>query len=278
MKYIFLVIFNLISFNYAFSQDKIEDFLLWDHRQTKVLLLGTFHFENPNLDTHKNENSIDILNDLRQAQVLEIVDKINKFKPTIICLERTDNASLNEKYNAYIKSKYTLTANEVDQLGFRIAKINDLKKVFAVDATSYLRDNLKKDSVLSHIWDEEFYLDTDEASHWSEKYYNWYKYLDNKSLDLSLSEYLKIINQPKNLKYNLGEYLVDSKTSNHNGPDFIALDWYDRNLRIFNNILKTNPTSEDRILIIFGSGHIPILQHLFESSPQFEVVNILEYL
>lgn len=278
MKYFIFIILALIQTHFAFSQEKIESFLLKDTKQTKVMLLGTFHFENPNLDTYKSKKSINILDSLKQNQLLEIVHKISKFKPTIVCVETTNDSLLNQKYSAYIQSQYTLTTNEVEQLGFRIGKINNLKKIFAVDATSYLRDNLKKDPALSNIWNEEFYLDTAETNNWSQKYYNWYNYLETKSLNLSILEYLKVLNQPENLKYNLGQYLVENKTSNDNGPDFIALDWYDRNLRIYNNILKTNPKGEDRILVIFGSGHIAILQHLFESSPQFELIDILKYL
>ncbi len=37
--------------------------------------------------------------------------------------------------------------------------------------------------------------------------------------------------------------------------------WYNRNQRIFNNIRKTRPTAEDRIVVLFGNGHMPLLKH-----------------
>ncbi|SHE45694.1 DUF5694 domain-containing protein [Pedobacter caeni] len=278
MKYLLTGLFFLIQFSTAYSQQRIEDFLKNDGQVTKVMLLGTFHFDNPNLDTYKSKNKINILDSVRQRQVLETVNKISQFKPTLICLEQTTDSLLNDNYTRYIKSEYELNVSEAEQLGFRIAKANKLKKVFAIDAPSYFRENLKKVASLSNIWDEKFYLDTAEANNWSKKYHAWYSHLESRLQTTSIADYLKILNQPENLKYNLGQYLVENKTSNHNGPDFIALDWYDRNLRIFNNVLKANPGKEDRILVIFGSGHIPILQHLFESSPQFELVNVLDYL
>jgi hypothetical protein len=281
MKNKFILSLLLLFNQNIFCQVKnINDFLIKDRKQTEVLLLGVFHFEYYNADSHKTDsiNQIDILASARQKEILKIVNAISKFKPTIICLESSYDSLLNNKYSDYLSGKYTLSKDEIDQLGYRIAEKSGIKKVFGVDAKSWFRDNLKKDNTLEHFWDEQYYLDTLEMNHWSGKYTNWLKYLDSISTKLSLKEYLKLLNQPKVLDYTLGQYLVEMKTSNHNGPDFVTLDWYNRNLRIFNNILKTNPTETDRILVIFGSGHIPVLKHYFQSSPQFKVISINKYL
>ncbi|RYF85335.1 MAG: hypothetical protein EON98_06875 [Chitinophagaceae bacterium] len=72
-----------------------------------------------------------------------------------------------------------------------------------------------------------------------------------------------------------GHYLAGGfSTQSNDGPDRLAMWWYDRNLRIYNNILKTKPGSEDRIVVLFGNGHMPILKHCFQSSPEFEVVEL----
>jgi hypothetical protein len=281
MKNIFIILLIIFCNGAAFGQNlKIDDFLLKDRQQTRVLLLGVFHFEYYNADSHKTDsaNQVDILAPARQKDILNIVNAIIKFKPTIICLEGGNDSLLNLKYSNYLNGNYTLSKDETDQLGFRIAKKMGLNKVYAVDTKSWFRDNLKKDTTLEHVWDEQYYLDTIEHKHWSEKYANWYNYTDSISTKLSIKNYLKLLNQPKVLDYNLGQYLVEMKTSNHNGPDFVTLDWYNRNLRIFNNILKTNPAEADRILVIYGSGHIPLLKHYFESSPQFNVIPLNKYL
>jgi hypothetical protein len=282
MKNILTTFIILILGINAWSQKikTIDNFLLNDRKQTEVLLLGVFHFEYYNADSHKTDaaNKVDILAPARQKEILKIVDAIAKFKPTKICLESGNDNALNLQYSSFLKNNYELSKDEIDQLGFRIAKKSGLTKVYAVDTKSWFRDNLKKDATLEHVWDEQYYLDTVEHEHWSEKYANWYNYVDSISTKLSLMDYLKLLNQPKVLDYNLGQYLVEMKTSNNNGPDFVTLDWYNRNLRIFNNILKTNPTETDRILIIYGGGHIPVLKHYFESSPQFKVIPINKYL
>ena len=81
--------------------------------------------------------------------------------------------------------------------------------------------------------------------------------------------------EPKTLKRMHGNYLTTGfGTQGSNGPDMLAMWWYSRNLRIFNKILQTEPTAEDRIVVLFGNGHMPILKQCFESSPEFEVVEL----
>ena len=46
--------------------------------------------------------------------------------------------------------------------------------------------------------------------------------------------------------------------------------WYNRNLRIFRNIQQLANKGHQRILALFGAGHVQILNRLAESSPEFE--------
>ncbi|MBO9659457.1 MAG: hypothetical protein J7527_11590, partial [Chitinophagaceae bacterium] len=60
-----------------------------DRKPTEVLLLGTYHFAYPNLDVHKTDSSlqVDILSDKKQKEVKELVQVIERFKPTRIYIE-----------------------------------------------------------------------------------------------------------------------------------------------------------------------------------------------
>lgn len=162
-------------------------------------------------------------------------------------------------------------------MGFRVAKDRGLKKIYATDTHSWLRDEYKAFPILDKLWDEEFYLNTDVMGKWYTKYAAWYKYQEEIIAQYSVDECLKNYNNPDNMKRRTGHFLVELKTSNHNGPDTFALKWYDRNVRIFNNILKTNPTPEDRILVIYGINHIPLLEDLFDASPSVEIVRPYTY-
>src|SRR5579859_4326700 len=102
--------------------------------KSKALVLGTYHMENPGLDKF-NMKADDIATPKRQQEVEAFVNLLASFKPTKICLEHpyAKRQKLNEDYVAYLNGKYELKKNEVDQIGFRLAKKLGLKEVFAVD-------------------------------------------------------------------------------------------------------------------------------------------------
>jgi len=48
-------------------------------------------------------------------------------------------------------------------------------------------------------------------------------------------------------------------------------------MRIYRNIQKINAKATDRILAIFGAGHLNILKLLFESSPECNLVKTSQF-
>jgi hypothetical protein len=61
------------------------------------------------------------------------------------------------------------------------------------------------------------------------------------------------------------------------GADLLAA-WYERNIRIFANLHRLGLNPDDRVFLVFGAGHIPILRQLVEDSPYFCVEDPLRYL
>ena len=59
-------------------------------KKIKVLTLGSFHFDFPNLDVAKTDtdDQIDVLDSKYQKEIELIVDKLKKFEPTKIDIER----------------------------------------------------------------------------------------------------------------------------------------------------------------------------------------------
>jgi len=54
------------------------------------------------------------------------------------------------------------------------------------------------------------------------------------------------------------------------GADLVA-DWFRRNMRIYTNIVRLAESSGERILVIYGSGHLGWLQFAFASNPNFRL-------
>ena len=249
------------------------------YRPAKVLLLGTFHYAYPNRDDHKIDASkqIDIFSETRQREVKQIIDVIKSFNPTRIYVEEEEHHQgyLDSLYSSYKNGNYSLDRSEIYQLGFRAAKELGLPKVYAVDDENFAKDYYKDFPVIDSLWIDRNVVDTKHAESWKSFFDKMYHNADSLTLRNTLLETLLILNDKQSLKYSHGGYIVGGfNTPDDKGPDGLALQWYSRNLRIFNNILKTRPKSDDKLLIVYGSGHIPILQHLFESSPEFEVITL----
>ena len=60
------------------------------------------------------------------------------------------------------------------------------------------------------------------------------------------------------------------------GPD-LAADWYRRNMRIFGNVVRLVDSPNERVLLIYGSGHLGWLRHYFASDPNFVLRKLAEF-
>ena len=106
-------------------------------QEIEVMTLGTFHFAFPNQDIVKIDDNkqIDVLRSKYQNEIVEITNKIARFKPTIIAIEvnSSKQSQIDSIYNLYIDGKHELARSEHEQIGFRLAKQLQLKKVYCVD-------------------------------------------------------------------------------------------------------------------------------------------------
>jgi len=267
------------------NQFKADDILLKGERQpSKVLLLGTFHFGYPNLDGHKTDSAkyINVKSPQRQRELEEMAAVIKRFQPTRIYVESSDGPWIDSMYKEYLADRYVLGRNEIFQLGFRIARQHQHTKLYAVDTWPFSMEFRTKYSWIDSLWDVNVPVDSVRDQYWSKKYSEWYKASDSVELGLTMLEIFLQMAEPSTLQRMHGHYLssgfstadIADDGSGQQGPDALSIWWYNRNLRIFNNILRTRPSSSDRILVLFGNGHMPILKHCFYSSPEFEVVEL----
>ena len=66
------------------------------------------------------------------------------------------------------------------------------------------------------------------------------------------------------------------------GKEHIGIDWlrwwYQRNLIVYDNVTRINQTLSDRIMVMFGAGHLHLLSQFFKDSGLFDVVGANHYL
>lgn len=281
-KLVFLLIPILTLINSAaFGQNKSElDKLLRNNQEVpKVLLVGTFHFGYPGLDDHKTEDAykVDINSPERQKEVQDLVDYIAQYQPTKILVEAGNNTrSLMQQYRAWKAGNVALRKREIDQIGFRLMRRFQLDTLYGIDANSFVREIVQsRDSIyIKPILDRIYKQQPDSLyeSTFDDQYWEWYKLQDRRTVEMHLLDYFKKLNSEHHINRMHGHYILSDKTKNYNGVDGLILNWYSRNLRIFKNIQMVGATPSDRILVLIGAGHVPILQQQFESSPEYELV------
>jgi hypothetical protein len=241
--------------------------------KTQVLLVGTFHFNFPGLDEIKTrkEDQIDVLEDPWKAEVTRLATYLKAFRPNKIALEARNDNELNQEFQQYRNGAFREKRSEVYQLGMRIADDLDHQRVYAIDAGSVNNDIYQKDSSLYRsLFDK---IDrTSEDPYWkyAESYFD---YRDRMLSNVSLLDYFTHLNLPEVQRANYGLYLTGSfATGDGQGADHLSMWWYNRNLRIFANLINLTQGPEDRIMVIIGNGHAAVLRELFEASPQFELI------
>lgn len=253
--------------------------------QIKVLTLGTFHFNFPNLDVAKTDkkDQIDILDSQYQKEIELIVDKLAKFKPTKIVIERQPQKQklYDSLYTSYLKGEHKLTRSEEQQIGFRLAKKMGLKQLYCTDAWGTDYEDVKKvvkgnDTIAKGKFMDFFYSHPDSTLN---SFHNEKQLFKTEGV---LAE-LKRMNSGEFVKKGLGDYLIgifkyEIKDNTQFGPDFVTSWWFNRNLRIFRNIQRINASPEDRILVIYGAGHMNLLNIFFEASPEYELLKVNDYL
>jgi hypothetical protein len=243
-----------------------------------LLLVGTFHLAYPGRDVHKATVRVDVLSAERQREIAEVVERLAAFRPTRIAVEvmPARQAALDSTYQAYLAGVHTLTANETEQIGFRLARRLGLPRLYAVDADPSPAFN----GIFEAMEAREPALDTVDGG-WQRQFRQWYSRDDSLAADHTVRETLFYLNSEDHIRRDHGGYSVGwfklEGEDGFLGADFRAA-WYDRNLRIFRNLQRLGASADDRTLLIIGAGHLPILRFVAGTSPEFRLEDATRYL
>jgi hypothetical protein len=269
----------------------------------EVMLLGVYHFDNPGMDTH-NMTIDDYFSERRQKEIKEVVSKLAEFKPTKILIELTpeNQPILDSLYALYSNGSITLKEipkgkNEVYQLGFRLAKQMGLSTPIAIDYHGYwlgdyvdfIADTLEYTQYLeqqkqqaqevasrSKAYEKNTVSQNLLATNSWESIIDNHYYYNNTAIDIRDKKGIMFNYQEKETEIDGLPYFMRSFDFNNIGVEMIA-EWYKRNLLIYRNILDQSK-KDDRILIIYGSGHIRYLHQMLSDNPDFKIIDPTKYL
>ncbi|HEX2078689.1 MAG TPA: DUF5694 domain-containing protein [Longimicrobium sp.] len=217
----------------------------------EILVIGTYHMANPGRDIH-NLQADDILSPRRQQEVAQLVEVLRRFRPTKIAVEApVGSQRVAQQYADYLAGRYTLSRNEIDQIGFRLARELGHRAVYPVDEDGdfpYLRViNYAKANGLQAR------LDSLQAVTGARV-----QALGDFLGSHSVLEALEYINADSLVARDVASYyaLVPfGQPFEYAGPDLLAA-WFQRNIRIYHNIRALATSPGDRILVIYGYGHL----------------------
>ncbi len=242
-----------------------------------LVILGTYHMSATRTNVINREVD-DITSPERQRQIVELVEKLKKFKPTKIALECDieDDAKVNELYNQYLGRTRQLSKNETNQVGFRLAKELGHKKVHCVDWGIFPEDPL--------YWYEKYAAkDTELNSFLKGVYDELKKQSDSETaelLRLSVTDQLILLNQPERAEESHQRYFEIMRIGR--GQEYVGANylswWYGRNMKILNNIIRITDSMNDRILVVYGNGHLKLLNQFAKESRFYSVESPLKYL
>ena len=256
-----------------------------DAPRPKVLLLGTFHFDDQGADAHKPKYRFVVFSEEGQRQLGEVLDRLAEYAPTKVLVEQdsADQERVDRWYASYLAGKQNRVANEIVTIGFALAKRLGHAQVHAFDAAAErlptapdspeaMRQEAVRMGIAALLDDPMLQKYADSANE-----------MDEIMETLTLRQRFRLLNHPESLRLSHGAYFFFSNFRISDGtvfpgPDGFASAWHNRNLRMFSTIQRLANAPDDRLLVVVGAGHVPILQQCVQSCPTMTWIPVDEYL
>ena len=268
-------------------KDNIKNaFVDIEDQQAELLILGTFHFKDAGLDGYKPKYDVNIMSEQKQAELSELLEDLKAYGPTKIAIERRweSQARVDSLYNEYLNGNFDLSANEIYQVGFRLAKMMGHKKVYCIDARSR---QFNVEGGEQYYKDKEAYY----KEKFSQEQHNYeaqinaafkklYEADDILKTQIPLKDFFLYLNSEERLTVGHGHYVNGyfkwGEDTDYFGPD-ASIWWYTRNMRIFHNLLRIKEP-KDKVLLLIGAGHVPIIDFQADASVDYKKIDLADVL
>ena len=237
---------------------------------TKVLIVGTMHFANPDLD-YRNVAVDDVLAPKRQREIAAIVKALSRFSPTAIGVEWRDEAAA-VAYAKYKKSALPPSRDESVQLGFALAKAAKIDVVYGLDVPASLPFERAVAFAQAHgqqaiIARVTTVSDQNVAAQ------------DRTLKTKGIAATMRLLNDPAAADRAHGLYreLLKLGAADDQPGLEVTAAWYRRNLGICAKLLQATRPG-DRMVVFIGAGHLTLLQQCVRETPGYKLVDARRYL
>jgi hypothetical protein len=238
----------------------------------EILVLGTYHMSNPGHDMY-NMQADDALSAKRQQEILQVIEVLKKFHPTKIAIEASvGSEKVARQYGDYLSGKYILSRNEIDQIGYRLGKELGHKQIYTVDEDG--------DFPIQRVID--YAKATGRSKDYDALSANIGQMVKEQNEFLqshTVLETLQYMNDDVKAANGVSMYFAwvpYGEPGDYAGPDLLA-SWYQRNIRIYHNIRKLVEAPNDKILVIYGAGHLGWLQQDIANDASVKLRKLAEF-
>jgi hypothetical protein len=228
----------------------------------QVLVVGSYHMSNPGLDAI-SVRADDVLAPKRQAEIERLAERLAQFRPTKVAVEipfGRDSTS-NSLYRRYLQGTHALDRTEMQQIGFRVARRAGLTRIYGIDYPLDVNVAGVMVWALTHG-------QPDLAMSAQSLTTRLLAEADSMMKNAPVGDIIAALNSPRADSAH-GIYMaalrVGADTS-YPGATMTAR-WYERNLKIASNVLRLIESPNDRVLVLIGAAHGPILREVFSRVP-----------
>lgn len=234
-----------------------------------LMVLGTAHLANNNRDVLRTEVD-DVLSPARQVEIEAVVEALARWRPTRIAVEikTRDQASLDRRYADYRAGTYALTANEIDQIGLRLAARLGLEHIDAVDW-----NDMPPGTEADYDWVAGAEMAGEQARMAELRNPARGERITDLVRSRPIPEWLTVMNSPEYLlamHRPYYDFALLGGVESGQGANWVGA-WHGRNLKIFGNLVRLAETPGERVLVIYGAGHAFLLNRFAEESGAFNV-------
>lgn len=247
--------------------------------QVEVMVLGSYHFGNPGKDVN-NQKVDSVLVPKKQAELEATARALQTFRPTKVMVEmQSDAADLAlPVYRSFTLDRLKTEANEIEQIGFRVAKMAGHADVYGIDEQPaegepdyFPYDKLQEAEAK---FGQKGRIDAANAS-----FKPRFEAFEANQKVQSVGQMLSQVNDAKQIRDERFFYygvLDIGDTNTQAGADLNAM-WYLRNAKIFAKLMHVAKAG-DRVLVVYGGGHSYWLRHFAAETPGYKFVDPVPYL
>ncbi|MGI4758079.1 MAG: DUF5694 domain-containing protein [Janthinobacterium lividum] len=256
----------------------------------QVMIVGFAHLSQLN----SGQAPVDVLQPVHQRSLAHVREVLGTFQvdAVMVEMEPKEQAELTAKYKAFCGPEHVVPKgeerDEIVQVAFPLACRQSLGEVTAIN----FYDSTPQAMLASGENIARYQGELGQLQGFARP-------LSKQLADgsVSLYDFIRTINAPDKIElshrllFNTPAYVRDGDfhdppvnvdmqrvDKHYIGVEFIEL-FYNRNLRIYSNILQAQQRlGSKRILIMLGQNHVGVLQELLRHNPNFQVVESASYL